>query len=62
VLGLDCGQIIAGRDDATVEDNEVIFAWGKDYRLLGACAERKAGEEDGGVVGDFGQEARVHFW
>jgi hypothetical protein len=34
VLGFDNGQVIDSRDDAAIEDNEVIFAWGKDHALL----------------------------
>ena len=47
------GQIIAGRNHATVQNNEIIFAGRKNDSLLGATAEGDAGEEDGGVIRNF---------
>ena len=58
VLGFDRSEIIAGRHDAAVQDNEVIFAGGEDDGLLGAGAESETGQEDGGVIGDFGEQDR----
>ena len=31
---LDHGQVIDGRDDTAIEDDEVVFPWGEDDPLL----------------------------
>ncbi len=41
------GKIIAGGDDASVEDDEIIFARGKNNSLLGSATEGDASEENG---------------
>jgi len=45
VLGSDHGEIIAGRDDAAIEDNEIVFRGNESDRLL-AGSERESGRED----------------
>jgi hypothetical protein len=34
MLGFDGGQIVAGRNDTPIEDNELVLARGKDNGLL----------------------------
>ena len=60
VLGLNNCQIIAGRNDATVQNDKVGIARGKNDGLLRAATEGDAGEEDGGVVRNFAEEAIIH--
>jgi len=50
VLGLNNGQIIAGRNDTTVQNDKVGIARGKNDGLLRAAAKGNASEEDGGVI------------
>ena len=44
VLDLNGGQVVAGRDDATIEDDEITFARGKKNRLLGPTTQSDASE------------------
>jgi hypothetical protein len=60
VLGFDRGEVVAGRDDASVQDDEIGFAGGKKNRLLRSTTERDASEENGGVVGNFGKRWESH--
>jgi hypothetical protein len=60
VLSFDCGEIITGRDHATVKDDELIFTRGQKNSLLWAATEGDAGEEDGGVVGDLRERQELH--
>src|SRR5205085_10633333 len=60
VLVFDYGQIIAGRDHAAVQDDEIGFTRGKDDRLLRATAQGDAGKKDGGVIRKFTEEAIIH--
>jgi hypothetical protein len=60
VLSFDCGEIITGRDHATVKDDELIFTRGQKNSLLWAATKGDAGEEDGGVVGDLRERQELH--
>src|SRR5438132_11443455 len=55
VLGFDRRQIVAGRDDATVENDEIVLAGIKHY-VLATSADAIAGERykkiDRGMAGD----------
>src|SRR5207253_3538413 len=50
VLGLNNRQIIAGRNDAAVQNDEVGVPGRKNNCLLRAAAEGDAGQQDGGVI------------
>jgi hypothetical protein len=60
VLGLNNRQIIAGRNDATVQNDQVGIARGKNDGLLRAATESDAGEQDGGVIRNFTEKAIIH--
>jgi len=60
MLVFDDREIVAGRNDAVVEDDEVTFVWRKDNGLLGATAQSDAGEEDGRAVRNFTDKAEIH--
>jgi len=53
VLGSNNGEIIAGRDNATIQHDEITVIGGEDDGLLRAATESDAGEEDGGVIRNF---------
>ena len=65
VLGLDDGQIIAGGNDAAVEDDEVVFSGNENdfLGLAGAQRERK-GESHPGEPAQEGEDfdLRSHLW
>jgi hypothetical protein len=50
VLGLNNREIIAGRDNAAVQNDEVGVPGRKNNCLLRAAAEGDAGQQDGGVI------------
>ena len=60
VLGFNGGQVVAGGDDATIEDDKIAFAWGKENRLLGPTTQSDASEQDGGVIGNLGERGEIH--
>lgn len=49
MLGFDDGEIIAGRNDASVQDNEIVFAWGENDLLAAPRAQTK--QESGATEG-----------
>lgn len=55
VLSFDGGEIITRGNDAAIQNHEIGFLRRKDDRLLGPAAEGDDGEEDGGVVANFGK-------
>jgi len=61
MLVLDDRQIIAGGNHAAIQDDEVAVVWRKDDRLLRATTEGDAGEEDGGVIKQSTEEAKIHW-
>src|SRR5215470_17001103 len=61
MLRFDGGEIIAGRDDAAVQDDQIVFARGKDDRLFRAAAKGDTGEEDGGVIKKFTEGTIIHL-
>jgi hypothetical protein len=60
VLSFDGGQIITGRDHATVKDYQIIISWGEKDSLLRATTKSDACEEDGGVVGNLRERQELH--
>ena len=60
VLGFNGGEIIAGGNDAAVQDDEVTFVRREEDGLLGSATEGDAGEEDSGVITDFAERAKMH--
>src|SRR4029077_19333841 len=59
VLGFDRRQIVAGRDDATVENDEIVFAGIKHY-VLATSANAIAGEGDKKIDRDMVGDASFH--
>ena len=60
MLGFNCGQIVAGGNDAPVKHDKVAFARRKQDSLLLAATQGDAGDEDGGVVNYFAKDAGIH--
>lgn len=60
VLRLHCGEIVAGRNDAAVEDDEVVLSGGKKDWLLRAGTKGKAGQKDGRVIGKLAEQTGFH--
>src|SRR5262249_35230757 len=60
VLGFYGGEIIAGRDNAAVQNDQIVFGRGKDDRLFRAGTQGWGGEEDGGVIKKFTQGTIIH--
>lgn len=59
VLSFDHREVIAGGDDATVEDDKVVFPGGEDYALLASGGEK---EESGATETGEGVERFIfHF-
>ena len=56
VLGFDRGQIVAGRDDATVENDQIVLAGIKRY-VLAASANAVAGKGDKKIDRDMAGDA-----
>ena len=50
VLGLNHREVIAGRDNAAVQNDEVCVPGRKNNCLLRAAAEGDAGQQNGGVI------------
>ena len=59
VLGFDRRQIVAGRDDATVENDEIVLAGTKHY-VLATSANAVAGESDKEIDRDMAGDASFH--
>src|SRR5438445_2912889 len=59
VLGFDRRQIVAGRDDATVENDEIVLAGTKHY-VLATSANAIAGEGDKKIDRDMAGDASFH--
>ena len=60
MLSLNNREIIAGRDNAAVQNDQVGVPGRKNYCLLRAAAEGDAGQQDGGVIKEFTEEAIIH--
>ena len=60
VLGFDGGEIVAGRDNAAVQNDQIAVPGGENDSLLWPAAEGDAGEKDGGVIGKFTKETIIH--
>jgi hypothetical protein len=60
VLGPNHREIIAGRNNATVQNDKVGFPGGENDCLLRAATKSDAGEQDGGVIRNFPEEAIIH--
>jgi len=59
VLGFDRRQIVAGRDDATVENDEIVCAGTKHY-VLATSANAVAGQGDKKIDRDMAGDASFH--
>src|SRR5205085_11810104 len=57
MLGSEGRKVVASRDNAAIQDNQVIFSGGQHNRLLGACAQGEAGQEDSEDEGDLLESA-----
>jgi hypothetical protein len=65
VLRFDDGQIIAGRNDAAVKDNEIVFSGNEnDFLRLAAAKGEKEGESYPGEPAEEGEDFRFmsHLW
>ena len=60
MLGLDYGEVVASRDHAPIEDDQVVLLRVKNDRGLGPGAQGKTGEKDGTVICGFAEETRIH--
>src|SRR5437016_577882 len=60
VLRFNNRQIIAGRNDATVQNDQVGVPGRENDGLLRAATEGDAGEQDGGVIRNFTEDAIIH--
>jgi hypothetical protein len=63
MLGFDDSEIIAGRNNASIQDHEIIFAWGENHLLLAtrSQAEQQSGAAEGSdFTGDFAGQIIFH--
>lgn len=54
VLGFHGGEVVAGGDDTTIKDNQLVFAWREKNGLLRSATEGGTSEQECAVIRELG--------